>query len=105
MKPYIIGLTGGIASGKSTVADKLEKLGAGLVNCDKIAHDLYFPHNSCYDAILKHFGPTILRSDGFIDRKALGNIVFNDTVSLCSFMLFIFLPRYRSLVIREQTPF
>lgn len=82
LKPYIIGLTGGIASGKSTVADKLEKLGAGLVNCDKIAHDLYLPHNSCYDAILEHFGPTILKSDGFIDRKALGNIVFNDTAQL-----------------------
>ncbi|XP_076245158.1 bifunctional Phosphopantetheine adenylyltransferase - Dephospho-CoA kinase [Calliopsis andreniformis] len=82
LRPYIIGLTGGIASGKSSVANKLEKLGAGLVNCDKIAHDLYLPGNTCFDVILKHFGPTILRSDGFIDRKALGNIVFHDNTQL-----------------------
>lgn len=82
MKPYIIGLTGGIASGKSSVAEKLTKLGVGLVNCDKIAHDLYLPGNTCFDIIFKNFGPSILRSDGFIDRKALGNIVFNDKVSV-----------------------
>ncbi|XP_053971674.1 bifunctional coenzyme A synthase [Hylaeus volcanicus] len=82
LKPYIIGLTGGIASGKSSIADKLEKLGAGLVNCDKIAHNLYQPGKSCYDAILKTFGPTILKSDGFINRKALGDIVFHDKAQL-----------------------
>ncbi|XP_076621029.1 bifunctional Phosphopantetheine adenylyltransferase - Dephospho-CoA kinase [Colletes latitarsis] len=82
LKPYIIGLTGGIASGKSSVADKLEKLGAGLVNCDKIAHDLYLPGKSCFETILKTFGPAILKPDGFIDRKALGNIVFNDKAQL-----------------------
>ncbi|KOC60160.1 Bifunctional coenzyme A synthase [Habropoda laboriosa] len=82
LKPYIIGLTGGIASGKSSVADKLKKLGAGLVNCDKIAHDLYLPGRKCFDAILEIFGPTILKSDGFIDRKALGYIVFNNKTQL-----------------------
>ncbi|XP_031846676.2 bifunctional Phosphopantetheine adenylyltransferase - Dephospho-CoA kinase [Nomia melanderi] len=82
LKPYIIGLTGGIASGKSSVAEKLEELGAGLVNCDKIAHDLYLPGKRCFDATVKAFGPTILRSDGFIDRKVLGNIVFNDKIQL-----------------------
>ncbi|OAD58542.1 Bifunctional coenzyme A synthase [Eufriesea mexicana] len=81
LKPYIIGLTGGIASGKSSVADKLQKLGAAVVNCDKIAHDLYLPGKKCFDAILKNFGSTILKSDGFIDRKALGNIVFNDQLN------------------------
>lgn len=88
MKPYIIGLTGGIASGKSTVAEKLEKLGAGLVNCDKIAHDVYLPGKSCFNAILEIFGPTILKSDGFIDRKALGAIVFNDKASLLHNLIF-----------------
>ncbi|KZC12119.1 Bifunctional coenzyme A synthase [Dufourea novaeangliae] len=82
LKPYIIGLTGGIASGKSSVAEKLEKLGAALVNCDKIAHDLYLPGKRCFDAILEAFGSTVLRSDGFIDRKTLGNIVFNDKAQL-----------------------
>ncbi|CAK9797021.1 Bifunctional coenzyme A synthase [Anthophora quadrimaculata] len=82
LKPYIIGLTGGIASGKSSVAEKLEKLGAGLVNCDKIAHDLYLPGRKCFDAIFENFGPTILNSDGFIDRKALGDIVFSNKIEL-----------------------
>ncbi|XP_015599142.1 bifunctional coenzyme A synthase [Cephus cinctus] len=78
LKPYIIGLTGGIASGKSSVADKLQKLGAGLVNCDKIAHDLYQPGRSCFNLVVEHFGSGILNANGLIDRKALGNIVFND---------------------------
>ncbi|XP_076658129.1 bifunctional Phosphopantetheine adenylyltransferase - Dephospho-CoA kinase [Halictus rubicundus] len=82
LKPYIIGLIGGIASGKSSIAEKLEELGAGLVNCDKIAHDLYLPGNQCFDAVVKTFGPTILGSDGFINRKVLGNIVFNDKAQL-----------------------
>lgn len=82
LKPYIIGLTGGIASGKSSVIEKVEKLGAGLVNCDKLAHDLYLPGKKCFDAVVENFGSTILTPDGFIDRKKLGNIVFNDKEQL-----------------------
>ncbi|XP_003486629.1 bifunctional coenzyme A synthase [Bombus impatiens] len=82
LKPYIIGLTGGIASGKSSVAEKLQKLGAALVNCDKIAHNLYLPGKKCFDTIVENFGPTILKPDGSIDRRALGNIVFNDQMQL-----------------------
>ncbi|CAD1473918.1 unnamed protein product, partial [Heterotrigona itama] len=82
LKPYIIGLTGGIASGKSSVAKKLQKLGAALVNCDKIAHDLYQPGKRCFDMIVETFGSGILKPDRFIDRKALGNIVFNDQTQL-----------------------
>ncbi|XP_012256284.2 bifunctional coenzyme A synthase [Athalia rosae] len=82
LKPYIIGLTGGIASGKSSVGKKLQSLGAGLVNCDQIAHDLYRPGERCYNLIVENFGSTILSADGFIDRKALGDIVFNDKAQL-----------------------
>ncbi|EFN84613.1 bifunctional coenzyme A synthase [Harpegnathos saltator] len=82
LKPYIIGLTGGIASGKSSVAEKLQKLGASLVNCDKLAHDLYLPGKVCFDKIVEYFGSSILNSDGYIDRKALSNIVFNDKAQL-----------------------
>lgn len=82
LKPYIIGLTGGIASGKSSVALKLESLGAGLVNCDRIAHDLYEPGMRCYELIVENFGTGVLSSDGRIDRKALGKIVFNDKALL-----------------------
>ncbi|XP_014471293.1 PREDICTED: bifunctional coenzyme A synthase isoform X2 [Dinoponera quadriceps] len=82
LKPYIIGLTGGIASGKSSIAEKLQNLGAGLVNCDKLAHDLYLPGKVCFRKTVEYFGPSILNSDGFIDRRALGNIVFNDKKQL-----------------------
>ncbi|XP_012273059.1 bifunctional coenzyme A synthase [Orussus abietinus] len=82
LKPYIIGLTGGIASGKSSVGDKLQKLGAGLVNCDRIAHDLYEPGKQCYNLIVEHYGSGILKPDGYIDRKALGSLVFNDRAQL-----------------------
>ena len=81
MRPYVIGLTGGIASGKSSIAEKLERLGAGHVNCDKIAHDLYEPGKECYNLVVEHFGPGILDAKGCIDRKALGNIVFKKKVS------------------------
>ncbi|XP_046825866.1 bifunctional coenzyme A synthase [Vespa crabro] len=82
LKPYIIGLIGGIASGKSSVIEKVQKFGAGFVNCDKIAHDLYLPGKRCFQTIVTHFGTGILNADGFINRKALSNIVFNDKEQL-----------------------
>ncbi|XP_071628554.1 bifunctional coenzyme A synthase isoform X1 [Temnothorax longispinosus] len=82
LQPYIIGLTGGIASGKSSVAEKMQQLGAGLVNCDKLAHDLYLPGTDCFRKIVEHFGSSILNSDGFINRKLLGDIVFNNKEQL-----------------------
>ncbi|EGI69332.1 PREDICTED: bifunctional coenzyme A synthase [Acromyrmex echinatior] len=82
LRPYVIGLTGGIASGKSSVAEKLQQLGAGLVNCDKLAHNLYLPGTDCFHKIIEHFGSFILDSDGFINRKLLGDIVFNNKEQL-----------------------
>jgi phosphopantetheine adenylyltransferase/dephospho-CoA kinase len=79
-KPYIIGLTGNIASGKSSVGQRLVKLGAGLVNCDTLAHSVYMRGKPCYDAIVQHFGNEILGDDGEINRKALGAVVFNSKV-------------------------
>lgn len=73
-------MTGGIASGKSSVAIKLQSLGAGVVHCDKLAHDLYEPGKKCFNIIIDIFGRKILTKDGKIDRKILGNIVFNDKV-------------------------
>ncbi|KYQ56622.1 Bifunctional coenzyme A synthase [Trachymyrmex zeteki] len=82
LRPYIIGLTGGIASGKSSVAEKLKQLGAGLVNCDKLAHNLYLPGTDCFHKIIEYFGSSILDSNGFINRKLLGDIVFNNKEQL-----------------------
>ncbi|PNF36640.1 Bifunctional coenzyme A synthase [Cryptotermes secundus] len=81
-KPYIIGLTGNIASGKSSVGQRLENLGAGLLNCDTLAHSVYMRGQPCYDAVVQHFGKEILGDDGEINRKALGTVVFNSKEQL-----------------------
>ncbi|XP_058464586.1 bifunctional coenzyme A synthase [Malaya genurostris] len=77
-RPYIIGLVGGVAAGKSKMAERFEKLGAGVIDCDKIAHELYLPGEHCYQAILNNFGVAVLNDDKTINRKALGAIVFSD---------------------------
>jgi phosphopantetheine adenylyltransferase / dephospho-CoA kinase len=82
--PYIIGLMGGIASGKSSMAERFEKLGANIIDCDKLAHQLYEPGEDCFNAIQNYFGSQIIGSDGRIDRKVLGSIVFADKVKVFS---------------------
>ncbi len=73
-----IGLTGGIASGKSTVADELARLGAQVIDADVLAHQVVEPGTPALAAIRDRFGPTILRPDGALDRKRLADIVFAD---------------------------
>lgn len=74
----IIGLTGGIASGKSTVSETLAQLGAIIIDGDKIGHQAMEPGQPAYDEVVKHFGPGILNEDRTIDRTKLGAIVFFD---------------------------
>ncbi|XP_065089191.1 bifunctional coenzyme A synthase [Ochlerotatus camptorhynchus] len=76
--PYIIGLVGGVAAGKSKMAERFAKLGAGVIDCDKIAHELYEPGQDCYQAVVNNFGLGILNEDKTINRKILGGIVFTD---------------------------
>ena len=76
--PYVIGLTGGIASGKSSVSKRLQKLGAVLINCDRLGHQAYAPGRSAYNQLLEHFGDGILNADDTINRRALGAIVFSE---------------------------
>jgi len=71
-----IGLTGGIGSGKSTVAQILGELGAPILDADKVAHTTYAPGGSAYDAVIAAFGRDIVAPDRTIDRKKLGAIVF-----------------------------
>jgi dephospho-CoA kinase len=75
----IAGLTGGIASGKSTVAAMLAEVGARIVDADRIAHQVVLKGQPAWRDIVEHFGKGILNSDGQIDREALGAIVFNNT--------------------------
>lgn len=76
------GLTGGIASGKSTVARYLETLGATIVDADRIGHEQIEPGRPAYGDIVAHFGKGILGPDGIIDRKKLGAIVFSNPADL-----------------------
>lgn len=74
----IIGLTGGIASGKSSVALLLAQLGASIVDADQLARDAVLPGTEAYTAIVEQFGPAILNSEGSLDRKRLGELIFSD---------------------------
>lgn len=78
----IIGLTGGIASGKSTVAEMLLERGARLVDADAVAREIVRPGEPALEAIASCFGQAILLDDGTLNRKALGEIVFRDARKL-----------------------
>ena len=75
-KTLRIGLTGGIASGKSTVSDFLAQLGAAIIDTDKIAREVVQPDSSALQAISERYGVEILNTDGSLRRDRLGEIVF-----------------------------
>ena len=75
---YLIGLTGGIASGKSTVARRLVEHGAVHIDADELARRVVAPGKPALAAIVEEFGPDVLRSDGTLDRAKLGELVFAD---------------------------
>src|SRR5919108_1809062 len=72
----VIGLTGGIGTGKSTVTRVLEELGAAVIDADKVGHQIYLPDLPAWREIVETFGPTVLNTDRTIDRQALGKVVF-----------------------------
>ena len=77
-----VGLTGGIASGKSTVAKMFVKNGAHLIDFDRLAHEVQEPEKPAWKEVVNHFGEGILQPDKKIDRVKLGNIVFADKEKL-----------------------
>jgi len=79
---YIIGLTGNIAVGKTTVCNMLRGLGAHIIDADRLVHKLLARGQAVHDQVVSAFGPDILRPDGEIDRAALGRIVFSDAQAL-----------------------
>jgi len=78
----VIGLTGGIASGKSTVSYILKSLGAIVIDADKVARKVVEPGQPAWQDIVKEFGEEVLNEDMTINREALGKLVFNDQSSL-----------------------
>jgi dephospho-CoA kinase len=88
----VVGLTGGIGTGKSTVAAVFEEAGAVVIDADKIAKDAVQKNQPAWRKIVKHFGRRLLLPSGEIDRKLLADIIFND-------------PRQKSLLDRIVHPF
>jgi len=75
---FIVGLTGGIASGKTEVADELVRLGATVIDADEVTRQVTLPGTSVYKALIEQFGRGIVDEEGRIDRLALSKIVFDD---------------------------
>src|SRR4051812_14660296 len=78
----LIGLTGGIGAGKSSVAARLIDRGAVIIDGDLIAREVVQPGGLAYDAVVERFGAGVLAADGTLDRPALAAIVFNDKAAL-----------------------
>lgn len=78
----LIGLTGGIASGKSTIASRLAEHGAVVVDADRIAREVVEPGQPALAEIARRFGDGVIAADGSLDRPALGSIVFGDPEAL-----------------------
>lgn len=81
-KPYVIGLTGNIATGKSTVAGMLRDLGACIIDADQVAHSVMRTGTAVHATLVERFGQGIVAASGEIDRRALGAIVFSDPAPL-----------------------
>jgi len=77
-RPYRVGLTGGIASGKSTAAKFFGALGVPILDSDQVARDVVEPGQPPLERLVERFGPKILTADGHLDRPALREIVFSD---------------------------
>lgn len=75
---HIIGITGGIASGKSTVTAYLRQEGYQVVDADALVHDLQAPGGRLYQVLLEHFGPEVLLEDGKLNRPRLASLIFSD---------------------------
>ena len=82
MKKLLIGLTGNIACGKSTVVRRLRELGAHTIDADALIHVILRRGGAAFEPVVEEFGRDILGQDGEIDRRALGKIVFSDPARL-----------------------
>src|SRR6201985_4012271 len=76
--PFRVGLTGGIASGKSTVVKFFGALGVPIIDTDQLARDVVEPGQPPLERLVERFGRSVLTEDGHLDRPALRNIVFSD---------------------------
>jgi dephospho-CoA kinase len=95
-----LGLTGGIASGKSAVAAMLREMGFAVLDADSLAHRLIEPGQPAYPEVLKEFGPSIAGASGRVDRTKLAAIVFNDRAKLDRLNAIVH-PRVAEVILRQ----
>ncbi|KRM72886.1 dephospho-CoA kinase [Lacticaseibacillus brantae] len=81
---YVLGLTGGIATGKSTVGQMFAQAGIPVIDADQIARQIVEPGMPALNEAVAHFGPQILQADGHLNRQVLGQIVFHDPQALAA---------------------
>ncbi|MCI0438627.1 MAG: dephospho-CoA kinase [Chloroflexi bacterium] len=79
---FVIGLTGGIGTGKTQVSKILQELGATVINADLLGHEVYRPHTEGWQEVVESFGEGVLAPGGEVDRRKLGAIVFSDAEAL-----------------------
>ena len=91
----VIGLTGGIGSGKSTVAQFLAELGTVIINADEVGHEIFQPGTEAWREVVAAFGPQIITRDNVIDRGKLGTLVFSDVEARAKLNRIMHPPIYR----------
>lgn len=96
----IIGLTGGIACGKSNVSDALRSLGAAVIDGDVLSRELTAPGGAALPAIRQAFGGTVFHPDGTLNRRALGDVVFSDSAARRTLDA-LMQPLLRALILRR----
>jgi len=101
--PYVIGLTGGIASGKTTICGRLNKLGAHVISCDQLGHLAYQKGTKCYQEMVDYFGASILDFNHEIDRKKLGPIVFSYQVYFSLWLMTSKIQNFSNILIIIET--
>jgi dephospho-CoA kinase len=106
-RPYIIGLTGNIATGKTTVTSMLHRLGARVIDADQLAHEVMVQGSEVYRQVVAAFGRSILDEKGDIVRAKLGDIVFNDPKALARLEAIVHpvvLARTQQMIAEAQEP-
>ncbi|VDO98266.1 unnamed protein product [Soboliphyme baturini] len=105
-KVYVVGLTGGVASGKSHIAEYLRSLGAAIIDCDRLGHETYLPGTETYQRIIDKFGQEVVSVDDHrtINRQLLGRIVFGDKGALQALNSIVW-PAIRQLIERDIAEF
>ena len=94
---HVIGLTGGVGSGKTTASKFLQELGAHILDADKVGHESYLPDMPAWKDLIAAFGEDLLRPNQEIDRKKLGAIVFSNPENLAKLNSIVH-PRMREMM-------